>query len=140
MYDDESYEDEPSGGGLTIEDLVGKAAESKSETDVDKLFAGLKGRELFLKTNEEDKNQIPIVKVNGNLTAFILYTSSEDERLTTIYGGTIWESALNMLLNMNAVEGLMIQSSTSSAYVCVTKEKAKSLFLVSQRNSLSVTY
>lgn len=141
MYDEDGYDEEGDAGSqFSIEDLVGKAAESKKEADVDKLFSGLKGRELYLRTNEDDKNQIPIVKVNGNLTAFVLFTSPDDERLTAIYGGTMWESALNMLVHMNTVEGLMIQSSTSSAYVCVTKEKAKSLFLVSQRKSLSVTY
>ena len=136
MNEDDGQE----GQSLSVDELVGRAAESKDESDVDKLFSSLKGCELYLKTKDDDKDQIPIVKVNGSLSAFVLYTSADDERLTTIYGGTLWESALSMLLHMDAVDGLMIQSSTTSAYVCVTKDKARSLFLVAQRKSLSVTY
>ena len=99
----DEYAQEELGGEVAtpcIEDLVGKAAESKSDSDVEKLFNGLKGRELFLKTKEDNKDEIPIVKVNGSLSVFVLYTSEDDERLTTIYGGTPWESALNMLFKL----------------------------------------
>ncbi|TQV84060.1 hypothetical protein FKG94_05180 [Exilibacterium tricleocarpae] len=139
--EDEEYYDEPSPeASESVEDLVDRAAETKKKQDIDKLFAGLAASELYLKMAPEDHEKIAVVKVNESLTAFVLYTSQEDERLTTTYGATVWESALEMLLHLEAVGAILIQSSSTDAYVCVTKEKARALLLVSQRKTLSVTY
>lgn len=147
MYDEEEYDEEgggDSGKSSSTEEQVNKlieaAAQEETDENIRNLFEKLQNRELYLKTADADGVSIPIYTIKENLTAFILFTSSTDDRLSSQYGGTVWESALQMLLGMENVDALAIQSLDSGAYVCVTKEKARVLLLGQQRRTMLVNY
>lgn len=136
----DDYVNNPPPPPACIGTLIDKAVGSKSEKDLKVLFDNLNGRVLYLKTAEHDSNEIPITSIDGGMDVFVLFTSAWDERLTHVYGGTKWEVALQMLIDIQIVDALKIQSSISPSFICVQKEKAQSLFLTSQQKATSVSY
>ena len=114
-----------------IEALVSRAASSKTNSDYEELFLGLRGTELFFNVNSggganASPVSIPIVDAGSGFRAVLFFTSNESEGLKKPFGGLVWEKVLEMVIKIPDADGLIIQNN-ETAWVGVDKMKAKNL-------------
>lgn len=114
-------------GSTHVEDLLTAAATSKTDADYEKLFAGLKDVELFLNVSPDEPSMTtPLADVGNGQRAIVFYTSNDNAKLKRPYGGLLWAQALEMLVNMAAADGLVIEGAQSS-WVAINKARAQLL-------------
>lgn len=130
-----------------VEQLLESAARSKANDDYEKLFAGLKGVELFLNLSAVPENDAPLpdqtatplstplVRVGNSLRAIVLFTSKENPKLKKPFGGIRWQQALEMLVKMPAADGMVIEGA-SDYWVAI--DKARAQFILSQVGAQAV--
>lgn len=120
-----------------IDELVKKAADSKSDSDYNSFFQEVKDEELFFsvsKNNEE--TTVPLALIGDDLRAVIFFTTQDDKRLNDNFGGIEWEKGLEMVLKMPDADGLVVQSS-SDAWIAVKKNTIEELLLSYSANDKS---
>ena len=110
----------------TVDELIERAASSKSDEDYNNLFKKLRGGEVFFNLTDSEKPTVPMVDVGEGMKAIVFYVSSKDSRLTNRYGGIVWQKGLQMASKMKNLDGVVIQG-TSDSWVAISQKKVSNL-------------
>jgi|GEM_PF-6427984 len=105
----------------TVDELIERAALSKSDEDYNNLFNKLRGGEVFFNLTDSEKPTVPMVDVGEGMKAIVFYVSSKDSRLTNRYGGIAWQKGLQMASKMKNLDGVVIQG-ISDSWVAISQK------------------
>ncbi len=108
-----------------LDDLIYQIAEYNRDEDVMQFYKLLRKSEIFSSIEKrshlnEDKIQFPYTLVNNNKLV-MFYTQPDDPRLSRPYAGMPGNKALEMVLKVAEVDGMIIQSHKRDAWFAMTK-------------------
>lgn len=105
---------------------IDKAASFKEEEYYESVFRDLANTDLMINFKDEHYRQCETVVVEDKIKAFVVYTSANDSRIGQYHGAIKWEEALLMLLKVDAVDALVVQSG-GAAWIAVSKGRARKI-------------
>ena len=109
-----------------INSAIDKAATLKGEEHYESVFRILANSDLVINFRDNKYQQCQMVTLAENINAFVVYTSSNDSRIGDFHGIIKWEEALSMLLKVDQVETLLVQSG-EAAWIAISKERARKI-------------